>query len=72
MPLRKVADGLGYKVEATTNGAIISKRSLSYTITFGEKPYGYNKSILQFEVAPELLEYGKTYVEYDFALQLTK
>ena len=70
VPLRKVAEGLGYKVEATEYGAIVSKGASSYTITRGEKTYGYNKSLRQFEVAPALLEYGKTYVEYDFALQL--
>ena len=72
VPLRKVAEGLGYKVEATANGAIVSKGTLAYTITRGEKTYSYNKSLRQFEVAPALLEYGKTYVEYDFALHLTK
>ena len=72
VPLRKVAEGLGYKVEGTEYGAIVSKGALSYTLTRGEKTYGYNKSLRQFEVAPALLEYGKTYVEYDFALQLTK
>ena len=51
VPLRKVAEGLGYHVEATTKGVIISKGAPSYTITRGEKTYGYNKSLRQFEVA---------------------
>lgn len=72
VPLRKVAEGLDYKIEITANGAIVSKGALSYTVTRGEKTYGFNKSIHQFDVAPALLEYGKTYVEYDFALQLIK
>ena len=72
VPLRKVSEALGYKVEATAKGAIISKGAPSYTITRGEKAYGYNKSLRQFEVAPALLEYGKMYVEYNFALELLK
>lgn len=72
VPLRKVAEGLGFKVESIKTGAIVSKGALSYTITRGEKMYGYNKALMQFEVAPALLEPGKTYVEYDFALQLLK
>ncbi|MGE7021697.1 stalk domain-containing protein [Solibacillus cecembensis] len=72
VPLRKVAEGLGFKVDTTTTktGAIVSKGALSYTITRGEKTYGHNRALAQFEVAPALLESGKTYVEYDFALQL--
>ncbi|WP_274310009.1 stalk domain-containing protein [Solibacillus daqui] len=72
VPLRKVAEGLGYKVDATKKGAIISKNALTYTITRDEKTYGYNKALGQFKVAPTLLEEGKTYVEYDFALELLK
>lgn len=72
VPLRKVSEALGYKVESTAKGAILSKGVPSYTITRGEKAYGYNKSLRQFEVAPALLEYGKTYVEYNFALELLK
>ncbi|WP_157764798.1 stalk domain-containing protein [Solibacillus sp. R5-41] len=72
VPLRIVAEGLGFKVDTTTTktGAIVSKGALSYTITRGEKMYGHNRALAQFEVAPALLESGKTYVEYDFALQL--
>ena len=72
VPLRKVATQLGYKIEATKKGAILSKGAASYTITRGEKTYGYNKALRQFNVAPALLENGKTYVEYDFALELMK
>lgn len=62
IPLRLVAEQLGYEVKATGNGAIVSKDAVSFTITRGSKMYGYNKAIRQFEVAPALLEYGKTYV----------
>ena len=70
VPLRKVAEGLGYKVESTGKGAIVSKGALSYTITRDNKMYGYNKALRNFEVAPQLLEKNKTYVEYSFALEL--
>ena len=72
VPLRKVAEGLGYKVHATKTGIIITKDALSYTVNLGEKTYGHNKAIGQFKVAPTLLEKHKTYVEYDFALELAK
>ncbi|MEK4023157.1 stalk domain-containing protein [Sporosarcina sp. FSL W7-1283] len=62
VPLRALAVELGYKVESTGKGAIISKDARSYTITRGEKAYGYNKSLRQFDVAPDLLERWKTYV----------
>lgn len=72
VPLRKVAEYLGYTVTSTGRGAIISKGIASYTLTRGEKMYGYNKALYQFTEAPALLETSKTYVEYDFALQLSK
>ncbi|MGN7477260.1 stalk domain-containing protein [Solibacillus silvestris] len=72
VPLRIVAEGLGYKVASTGNGAILSKGPVSYTITRGEKAYGYNRALNYFDVAPALLEKNKTYVQYDFALELLK
>ena len=72
VPLRKVAEGLGFKVSSTGKGAILSKGALSYTITRGEKTYGHNKALGKFEVAPQLLENKKTYVEYNFAVELVK
>ena len=72
VPLRKVAESLGYTVTSTGRGAIITKGAASYTLTRGEKVYGYNKALYQFTEAPALLETSKTYVEYDFALQLSK
>lgn len=70
VPLRIVAEELGFKVDSTGNGAILSKGALSYTITRGEKAYGHNRALNRFDVAPALLEKNKTYVEYDFAKEL--
>ncbi|WP_318616349.1 stalk domain-containing protein [Sporosarcina sp. YIM B06819] len=67
IPLRKVAEHLGYNVlsQPKVNGALVSLQNSSFTITRGEKMYGYNKSLRQFEVAPEL-KGMKTYVSEDF------
>lgn len=62
VPLRLLAEEMGFKVESTGAGAIVSKGAPSYTITRGQKDYGYNKALLQLEAAPELLEKNKTYV----------
>lgn len=72
VPLRIVAEHFGYKVESTGKGAIVSKGAPSYTITRGETTYGFNRALRKFTEAPALLEKNKTYVEYDFALQLVK
>ncbi|MGE7916653.1 stalk domain-containing protein [Lysinibacillus xylanilyticus] len=72
VPLRLIAEELGYKVESTGKGAIISKGAVSYTITRGQKEYGYNKAIRHFEVAPALLEPSKTYVPVEFVEELMK
>lgn len=67
IPLRKVSEQLGYYVqhEPKINGAIVTLRNSSFTITRGEKVYGYNKSLRQYKVAPELKDM-KTYVSEDF------
>lgn len=67
IPLRKVAEELGYYVlsQPKTNGALLTKGNVSFTITRGEKMYGYNKSLQQFTVAPELIGGNKTYVSED-------
>lgn len=67
IPLRKVAEHLGYNVlsQAKIKGAIITLENSSFTVSRGEKMYGYNKSLRQFEVAPELKDM-KTYVSEDF------
>ncbi|WP_155590788.1 stalk domain-containing protein [Lysinibacillus cavernae] len=72
VPLRLIAEELGFKVEVTQKGAIVSKGALSYTITRGQKEYGYNKALRQFKVAPALLESGKTYVPVEFVEELMK
>lgn len=66
IPLRKVAEHLGYHVqhEPKINGAIVTFQNSSITITRGDKMYGYNKSLAKFEVAPELKDM-KTYVSED-------
>lgn len=70
VPLRLVAEELGFKVTSTGKGAILSKGALSYTVTRGEKAYGHNRALHYFEVAPVLLEENKTYVELSFAQDL--
>ena len=67
IPLRKVAEQLGYTVQSQPkmNGALVTLKNRSFTITRGNKTYGYNKSIRSFEVAPELIDM-KTYVSEDF------
>lgn len=72
VPLRLIAEELGFNVESTGKGAIVSKGALSYTITRGEKAYGYNKALRYFKVAPALLEATKTYVPVEFVEELIK
>jgi hypothetical protein len=70
VPLRLIAEELGYKVMSTGIGAIVSKGDHTYTITRGELAYSYNKALGYFEVAPALLETGKTYVPVQFIQEL--
>lgn len=72
IPLRKVAEELGYTVlsQPKVNGALLTKGNRSLTITRGEKMYGINKSLGKFQVAPALLEKNKTYVTEEFLEQL--
>ncbi|ARD48504.1 stalk domain-containing protein [Sporosarcina sp. P33] len=72
VPLRLLAEKLGHSVDSTGTGAIVSKGALSYTITRGQKEYGYNKSLMKFEAAPELLEPRKTYVPIALIEELMK
>lgn len=72
VPLRLVAEKYGYKVIATKTGAILQKGAVSYTLTRGNKAYGYNKALRQFDVAPQLSKSGKTYVEVNFMLQIVE
>lgn len=70
IPLRKVAEQLGFQVDSTGSGAIVSKGNVSFLITRGTKQYGYNKALRYFQEEPELLEKNKTYVPYEFLEQL--
>lgn len=72
VPLRLIAEKLGYKVESTGKGAIVSKGNLSYTITRGEKMFGYNKALRPLHTAPALLEGNKTYVPVEFVEEYLK
>ncbi|MBU8880566.1 copper amine oxidase N-terminal domain-containing protein [Bacillus sp. FJAT-29790] len=67
IPLRKVAEHLGYHVESQPklSGALVTKQNRSFTVVRGNKEYGYNRSLRYFEEAPELKE-KKTYVSIDF------
>lgn len=70
IPVRKVAEHLGCSVEwdQESSRVIVSKQNQSFTISIGEKAYGYNRSIRYFDVTPEMLN-GRTYVPVEF-LQL--
>lgn len=70
VPLRLIAEELGYQVNSTGTGAILTKGPVSFTITRGEKAYGYNKALRYFKVAPALLEPSKTYVPVEFIQEL--
>jgi hypothetical protein len=72
VPLRLIAEKLGYKVESTGKGAIVSKGNLSFTITRGEKMFGYNKALRSLHAAPALLEGNKTYVPVEFVEEYLK
>lgn len=66
IPLRLIAEQLGYEVDFTGDGAFITKGPVSFTIAIGQKMYGYNKSLRYFEEAPVVSEEGATYVSYEF------
>ena len=72
IPLRLVAEELGWKVESTGKGAVVSKGGISFTITRGEKSYVHNGEERRFEVAPALLEPIKTYVPVEFVDSLVE
>lgn len=66
VPLRALAEELGYKVTSTGKGAILTKGNASYEITRGQKQYTHNRAIKAFDVAPTLLEENTTYVPQTF------
>ncbi len=70
VPLRLIAEQLGYRVDSTGVGAIVSKGEVSFTITRGTKSYITNGTTKQFVEAPALLEPRKTYVPYEFIEEL--
>ncbi len=70
VPLRLIAEKLGWTVTSTGKGAIVSKDNATFTITRGEKLYGYNRAVDYFEQAPALLEPTKTYVPVEFVDRL--
>ncbi|MGE7944499.1 stalk domain-containing protein [Lysinibacillus xylanilyticus] len=72
VPLRLIAEKLGYTVESTGKGAIVSKGNVSYTLTRGEKMFGYNKALRPLNAAPALLEANKTYVPVEFVEEYLK
>lgn len=72
IPLRLVAEALGWKVDSTRKGAVVSKDGTSFTITRGEKAYVHDGEQRRFEVAPALLEPIKTYVPEEFVDSLVE
>lgn len=72
VPLRLIAEKLGYTVVSTGKGAIVSKGNVSYTLTRGEKMFGFNKALRPLNAAPALLEANKTYVPVEFVEEYLK
>lgn len=66
IPLRKVTETLGYTVtwDSSTQTATARLANSAFLITIGEESYGYNRSLRQFDVAPQLKK-GTTYVSED-------
>ncbi|SCG84196.1 hypothetical protein DW1_2636 [Proteiniborus sp. DW1] len=73
VPLRKIAEHLGYEVEWNNENrsVILRKGNVSFILTIGKEEYGYNKSLGRLEQAPELTS-GKTYVTQSFIDVLSK
>jgi len=71
VPLRSIAEKLGFQVESKGKTVILTKGNESYTITRGEKAFGYNKSLLTLSVAPSLKD-TKTYVPVEFIEEYLK
>ena len=70
IPLRLIAEKLGWTVTSTGKGAILTKENATFTITRGDKLYGYNRAVDYFKEAPALLELTKTYVPVEFVERL--
>lgn len=72
IPLRLVAEQLGWKVDSTGKGAVVTKDNTTFTITRGTKTYVHNGENKQFKAVPSLLEPNKTYVPEEFVEYLMK
>lgn len=72
VPLRLIAEKLGWEVTSNGQGALLRKGNVTYTVTRGDTKYGYNRALLTLEAAPELLELNKTYVPLSFIQELQK
>lgn len=68
LPLRTVAETLGFKVEWVheTQSIIVSKDAFNTTVRIGEERYGLNKAIMILDSAPILYNNEKTYVPVSF------
>jgi hypothetical protein len=66
IPIRKVAEYLGYTVDwkGRTKGANVRKQNLSIQLQIGKKDYGYNRSLRYFTESP-IIQNNKTYVSED-------
>lgn len=71
IPIRKVAEKLGYVVDrnAKQNTVLLRKQVSSILLYVGKKEYGYNRSLGYFEEAPEIKD-GKTYVSEELLEKL--
>ncbi len=67
IPIRKVAEHFGYKVEWQNESQAIEirKQNRSFLISIGKEQYGFNKSLGYFKLAPEIKN-SKTYVPEEF------
>lgn len=67
IPVRKVAEHFGYKVEWQNESRAIEirKQNRSFLLSIGKEQYGYNKSLRYFKVAPEIKN-GKAFVPEEF------
>ena len=67
IPIRKVAEHFGYKVEWQNESSTIEirKQNSSFLISIGKEQYGYNKSLHYFNEVPEIKN-GKAYVPVEF------
>ncbi len=67
VPLRKIAEHLGYEVEWNNENRsiLLIRGNASFTISIGREEYGYNKSLGRFDKTPEINN-GKTYIPQSF------